>query len=760
MPRDAQHEARSTPALGRAIFVATTFLAAFLIFLVQPMVGKRLLPWFGGTPGVWTVCLAFYQTALFAGYAYAHFLIRVVSPRLQLGLHSILVAGAVFAPSVLPERAPTADAVSSPEADILMLLVRHVLLPFMVLAATGPLVQAWFARRYPERSPYPLYAVSNFGSMLALFIYPFFLEPQIGLVDTAEYWEAGFVIAVLFVLLTAILALLPESGGAQSVTAPEIPGTSRLGSELGKKTGPNPGEEAGRPSVTPSVIGLWFALSAGAVVMLNGLTNRLCLDIASVPFLWILPLATYLATFVIAFSSDAAYRRKPLFALVIALLATSAYQLLGSDRINTDPHSGLAVAFESLPAVIAYYILLLFGVCSILHGELHRLRPATQSLTLFYLCVSAGGATGGLFVGLAAPRLFSGYTEFGIGLALFLGLGAYAAARERGGVRRTWGGLNWRLRVVGVLGLSLIGYEVFISIRVHPSQTHEGRNFFGVLRVLESGEGEDSVRFMMHGTTLHGTQYTEGVWSTTPTSYFGRASSLATVMRMRPKGRPARVAVIGLGAGTIAAYARPKDSFRFYEIDPAVVYLARDSGDFTYLEKSQGEIEIRTGDGRLGLEIEQARGERQDFDILIVDAFSGDAVPVHLLTREAFEIYEDALAPDGIIALHLSNRHFDLTPIVARVGAELGLDHLMIASRRVPAWRTNPSKWVFLSNRRERLETMRLASRVQLEQLRIPSAAHRFVRIASSPLDRVPLWSDDFTNLFRSLRRDSEGEAP
>ncbi len=531
-----------------------------------------------------------------------------------------------------------------------------------------------------------------------------------------------------------------------------------LGNESEKGTAPIPDEGASRPLVTPSVIALWLALSAGAVFMLNGLTNRLCLDIASVPFRWILPLATYLATFVISFSSDSAYRQKPLFGLVIALLATSAYQLLGTDRTNTDPHSGLAVAFESLPAVITYYTLLLFGVCSILHGELHRLRPATQSLTLFCLCVSAGGAMGGLFVGLAAPHLFGGYTEFGVGLALFLTLGVYAAAREQGGVRPAWDGLNWRLRAAGVLGLCLVGYEVFISIRVHPSQIREERNFFGVLRIVEAGEGEDAVRFMMHGTTLHGTQYTEGAWKTTPTSYFGRPSALATLMRMRPKGRPARVAVIGLGAGTIAAYARPKDNFRFYEIAPAVVYLARDAGVFTCLDESQGEIEIRTGDGRLVLEIEQARGERQDFDILIVDAFSGDAVPVHLLTREAFEIYEKALAPEGIIAVHVSNRHFDLTPIVARVGVEFGLDHLMIVTKPVPAWRTNPSKWVFLSNRRERLETMRFASRVQLMQLRFPSEVHRFVQIVSSQLDRVPLWSDDFTNLFGALRRNSETE--
>lgn len=731
MSSDATSAQRRSASPGVVAFVLAIFLSAFLIFLVQPMVGKRVLPWFGGAPGVWTVCLAFYQTALFAGYAYAHLLIRFAPPRVQLLVHALLVASALAAPSVLPQREAMPGTEWSPEARILVLLLGHVLLPFMVLASTGPLVQSWFARCHPDRSPYPLYAVSNLGSLLALFAYPFLLEPRLGLAETGEYWAVGFAAVGALVLGTAALALRPAPEGA---SARDIE------------------EEAGRPAVTPGVIALWLALSAAAVVMLNGLTNRLCLDIASVPFLWVLPLATYLATFVIAFSSDRAYRRAPLFALVIGLLALSAFQLAWTDRTNTDAHSGLAMIFTSLSAVILYYTALLFGACFILHGELHRLRPAARSLTLFYLCVSAGGAMGGLFVGLAAPRLFDGYAEFGFGLALVLLLGGYAAARERGGVRAAWSGAGWPVRVAASFALLLAASEAYLAVRTHPAQVHQERNFFGVLRVLEAGEGDSAMRAMMHGTTLHGTQYLEGAWRRSPTSYYGQASSLATAMQARPPGRGARVAVIGLGAGTIAAYARPGDLFRFYEIDPAVIRLARDTGDFTYLSEARGRVEVRQGDGRLSLETEQAAGEAQNYDLLVIDAFSGDAVPVHLLTREAFETYRRSLAPGGVIALHFSNRHFDLMPVLARISVSLGMAHLQVVTRPVPTWRTNPSAWVFVAEQPARLDAFPRVSRSQLQRLRVPSEAHTFSRTTGEGLASVRLWTDDFTDLFGALK--------
>ncbi len=745
MSRRALHDERIRSRLGPLVFVATIFLSACLIFFIQPMVGKRVLPWFGGAPGVWTLCLAFYQSALFAGYAWAHLVIRGMTPRVQLAAQGALVGAALLAPSVLPERAALPETDASPEASILGLLLRHVLLPFMVLASTGPLVQAWFAQRYPERSPYPLYAVSNLGSMLALFVYPFLVEPRLGLLDTGRAWESAFVVVGLLVLSTGALALR-SNAHKRAATPTGAPPASRVGA-----AGPDEGDGA---PVSGGQVALWLALSGGAVVILNGLTNRLCLDIASVPFLWILPLATYLLSFVFAFSSDRAYHRGLFFSLALALLVLSVYQLYGSGQSNTDPHSGLTVAFHSLTGIILFYTALLFVVCMILHGELHRLRPPARSLTLFYLCVSGGGALGGLFVGIAAPRLFDGYVEFGVGLALCLLLAGWAAARERGGLGPSWRALGWAPRAALLLGLALVGHEAFLSLRSHPFQIHQERNFFGVLRVLEAGEGPSARRVMMHGTTLHGTQYLKGDWRGTPTSYFGQASPLATVMRTRPLKRSARVGIIGLGAGTIAAYARPGDRFVFYEIDPAVTRLAGESGLFSYLADHAEEVEVRGGDGRLLLEAEQARGDRQDYDILIIDAFSGDAVPVHLLTREAFQIYRRTLARGGVIALHSSNRHFDLMPVIARASAELGLEHLLITSAAAPTWRTNPSAWAFLSESRPRLDLLRRASRDQLSQLGLAPASHQFERRLHAALETIPLWSDDYTDLIGALKAD------
>lgn len=720
-----------------ALYVVAIAVPAFLIFLVQPMVGKRILPWFGGAPGVWAVCLAFYQTTLFAGYAYAHGLIRLASPSWQVVVHAAVVAVAVLGPGVLPWPRPEAIDAAAPIPQILGLLVWHVAAPFAVLAATGPLVQVWFARRHPERSPYPLYAVSNAGSMAALLAFPFLIEPHLGLDRVGRLWSAAFVGAMALVLVVAALARRP---GAR-------PG--------GAKPSVDPGADTRvPPEVTPGLVLLWIGLAAAAVIVLNGITNRLCLDIASVPFLWIVPLAAYLLTFIVCFSSQRTYARAPFFGLLIVLLAVSAVELLFSDRNEIAGQAGLLIRFGSLPAIVAYYTALLFVLCTIAHGELYRLRPRTESLTAFYLCVSGGGALGGLFVGIAAPSLFDGYAEYAWGLVGVVVLAGIAGARASRGLETEVRRSRPVVRVAVVVGVALVAFDLAQALRPSPAQSHQERNFFGVLRVIEQGEGPHASKTLMHGSTLHGAQFQSRRGRALPTSYYGPASSLAAALATRPGEPPARVGIVGLGVGTIAAYGRPGERFRFYEIDPAVVRIARDDGTFHFLADSAAQVEVRVGDARRRLEDEQQESGSQGFDVLVIDAFTSDAVPVHLMTAEAFAVYRDALAEQGLLAVHVSNRHFQLRRLVAKLGRAVGLAHLHVQTKDVPARQTHRSRWVFLARDPERLARIEGSSRVVSERLGLAPGTHRFARTPEDVLEATPLFTDDYSDLFGLLAWD------
>ena len=385
-------QAGAGPRLFQLLFVGTIFASAFLIFLVQPVVGKRILPWFGGAPGVWTLCLAFYQATLFLGYAYAHLLIRYTRPSLQLIIHGLFFTAAVLTLPVLPGDAWKPDALGEPSTSILVILSVNVALPFFVLAATGPLIQAWFARRYADRSPYPLYAVSNVGSLLALIAYPILIEPRLSLFSTGSLWSIAFSVTGVAVLGCAALALRNRAGAVTGAA-----------SSLQSTHAPQPARLA-----------LWFLLAGAAVVVLMGVTNQLCLDLASVPFLWILPLVAYLTSFILCFGSERAYQRAP----YIALAGVAFLFCYGVPLWRPFVPISFYALFASAPAQIALHCLLLFTSCMVLHGELYRLRPAAHSLTTFYLCVSGGGALGGILVGIVAPRIFDGYYELPLGLAL------------------------------------------------------------------------------------------------------------------------------------------------------------------------------------------------------------------------------------------------------------------------------------------------------------------------------------------------------
>jgi len=713
------------------LFVVAILASAFLIFLVQPMVGKRILPWFGGTPSVWTLCLAFYQTTLFVGYAYAHLLIRFAGPVAQLGIHGLVVAAAFIALPVLPGEGWQPADVTNPSGKILAMLISNVALPFIALASTGPLVQAWFARSYPNRSPYPLYAVSNLGSFAALFAYPFFLEPRLPLSTTGNLWSYAFAATAVAVLGCAFVARRAQ---------PHEQTTSVTDSEQ-------------RPEQLEAThVALWILLAGSAVILLMGVTNSICLDIASVPFLWVLPLATYLLTFILCFASERNYQPIPYVILTLCAftltLGLRFTLVLGRPLFSSDVGASITTLIHSVYVQVPAYCALLFGACMIMHGELYRLRPPPRSLTAFYLCISGGGALGGLFVGLLAPILFDDYHEARIGLGLTMLLFVVALAARTKTTKRTRAS-RWRRRVAAPLCFGLGIYALLPPTR--DVDIYAERSFFGVIRVSEFSNNAVRQRQLISGTTLHGVQFFGTKGRPKASSYFGRATGIAAAF-LRPKGVPTRFGLIGLGVGTLTAYGLEGDVFRYYEIDPTVVHIARDSGYFTFLEASRADVEIVVGDGRLAIAHEQAQSGSQQFDFLILDAFNSDAIPVHLLTTEAFRVYANALAENGVLAAHVSNRHFELLPLVARVGLEVGLQSLVVKTALALQFRSQRSDWILLSRNPQRLNQLAKSVQQRTKALGLPPNHARVQRLSRATLENVPLWSDDYSDLLGVLR--------
>lgn len=718
---------------GRVVLYASAiFASAFLIFLVQPMVGKRILPWFGGVPAVWTLCLAFYQTTLFLGYAYAHLVIRFVRPGLQLALHALAVGAAIASLPVLPEAPPDSLIDTDPTMAVLRLLTSNVAMPFLVLASTGPLVQVWFARAHPSLSPYPLYAVSNLGSFLALFVFPFVLEPRLSLSETGRLWTWGFVATGLAVLACA----LPTTGKRGAGAAPTIarsPATSAADAQDDPPGALGADSQGADGGVVRSL--LWLGLSGSAVIVLMGVTNKLCLDVASIPFLWIAPLATYLVTFILCFSSERAYRRVPFVTAAVA-----------SFGITLAIEPGELVVYQ----VLAYCVLL-FSTCMCLHGELYRARPAARSLTRFYLFVSGGGALGGLLVGIVSPLVFDDYYELQTGLIASASMLLAVCASDPNSLLR-WDGWGGRWRIVAPLVLIACGAVGWVELRPDPLVIHKERSFFGVLAVHELPDAMGGRRTLTNGTTVHGLQFQSKSARRLPTSYYGRATGLGLAITSRSRKLGSRIGVIGLGVGTLAAYGREGDRMRFYEIDPVVTKLAGPGGYFTFVEDSKADVEFVLGDARLSIEAEQERSGSQEFDLLILDAFSSDAIPIHLLTREAFEGYFRALARDGLMAVHVSNRHFQLMGLVARMAAEFGAHSLQVRTRPAPDLQSGLSDWVLIMRDSDDLTRLLMRIEKRHRALDLPPGSIILRRGSEANLDAFPLWTDDYSDLLRVIR--------
>ena len=676
-----------------SLYAVTIFVGAFLLFQVQPLIAKFILPWFGGSPAVWTTCMLFFQVALLAGYGYAHLALSRLGRRqwvVQVGLLVLAVATLPIVPGERWKPVTSAD----PTWRILGLLSVSVGLPYLTVAATGPLLQGWLARVAPGRSPYRLYALSNLASLGALLTYPVVVEPMLTRRAQAIVWSVGF---FGFAILCAVCAFLSRSGVAM------------------QSHGAKP--QAAKTSVFTRL--LWVLLPACGTMLLLATTNKICQEVAVIPFLWIVPLSLYLLTFVIAFDGPRWYRRGVmLWLLPVAVAGVTTVMFLGS---------GFVIAVQ-----LGTYCAALFIACMICHGELARLKPPAAGLTGYYLMLSAGGALGGVFVAIAAPLLFVTYFEYPLSLIVTGVLAMSVLFTDRSSSLYN-GRPNWAWLCMITLSM-LMGYFLIASHLQEPGRVvAAARSFYGAISVVERDEDRSLAHnyLMRHGGITHGLQFASDEERRTPTTYYGRTSGAGLLLQHFMKGSPRRVGAVGLGAGTLATYGQSGDVFRFYEINPQVLDFAQTY--FTFLRDSPAKVEHVLGDARLSLE----REPDQHFDVLVLDAFNGDAIPVHLLTREAFDLYRGHLNRGGVIAVHITNQHLDLRPIVQGAADYLGLKTLLVLDDQGED-KHNPqftSLWMLMS-----------ADEAFLKSLPI--------RPFTQTPSKVPptLWTDDRSSLFPILR--------
>ena len=686
-------------------FAVAIFLSSYLLFQVQPMIARYILPWFGGGPAVWTACMLFFQVALLGGYAYAHLLSARLSRRRQYILHVALLALSLASLPITPSVSWRPSAAQDPNLQILLLLAFSVGFPYIMVSSTAPLLQRWFSLANPGRSPYRLYALSNVGSLLGLLTYPFAVEPNLGLGTQTALWSGGY---ALFALTCAWAGrfLLSDRSDRSDVPALKQPDA----------------ETVSAPSSQVRL--LWLALPACASLMLVAITNHVCQDVAVVPFLWVLPLSLYLLSFILCFDGERWYDRRVWIPLLAVALFSSPWLLEGD---------------LDLVPLVGCFMALLFACCMVCHGELVRLRPPAAKLTSFYLATSAGGALGGLFVTLIAPAIFVGYWELHLGLAVTFTLAAWSLARDARakGVRL---GPSWAPAVVILGGLGVMVLALRENITDFYDETiAASRSFYGILRVREDADVSEARRRrrIYHGGIKHGVQYVSPQLRRLNVSYYSAGSGLSVAIKYHPKRldhRSLHIGVVGLGAGAIAGHAVEGDRVRFYEIDPDVEKFAHQY--FTYLADSMGRVKIVLGDARLSMERELETGDRQEFDVLALDAFSGDAIPIHLLTLEALELYWKHLRPDGVLVVHISNLNLELWPVVKAGARATGKDIIYIKNLKKRSAGISRATWVLLSNNRELLEHPQVRERIW----KTPSG-----------WDKEILWTDDHANLFEVL---------
>jgi SAM-dependent methyltransferase len=675
-----------------ALYAVTIFASAFLLFQIEPMIAKMVLPWFGGSAAVWTTCLLFFQTVLLAGYLYAHVAVNRLAPRTLVWLHLALLAASLTLLPVIPNPAWKPMGNEDPSWRILGLLAVTLGLPYLLLSATSPMVQAWYARTHQQAAPYRLFALSNAGSMLALVTYPLLVEPKLSTKHQAWGWSAGY---VAYVVLCGAVAWGARHG----------------------RTLPDEAAEGEPPGWKLQL--MWLSLAACGSTLLLAVTNHLTQNVASIPFLWILPLALYLLSFILCFEGRGWYQRGTFLKLGVVALGMMAYAL-GNNFLNL-----------KLGALIPVFASGLVACCMVCHGELARLKPSHQHLTSFYLMISVGGALGGVLVGLVAPHFFTGYFELQIALVWCAVMMVIVLRPGSSGIEQRWLALAvWIGVMVATVGMAgYLGYEVR---EFRSGSRLLVRNFYGALRVNDEGDGveEAQIRKLTHGTINHGEEFMDDARHMQPTTYYGYKSGIGLTIVEAERRLGLRVGVIGLGAGTIAAYGRPGDVYRFYDINPLVIGIAR--SQFRFVPESKGKVEVVLGDARLSME----RESPQNYDILAVDAFSSDSIPIHLLTGEAFALYFRHLQPGGVLAVHVSNKHLDLAPVVDVAARALGKHAMLIDTEDDDDNAVFSASWVMVSGRQSYFQ-------------------FPLIQAAATPITgnaRLRMWTDDYSNLFQILK--------
>jgi hypothetical protein len=678
------------------LYGVTVFLGAFLLFLVEPMAAKQLLPALGGSSAVWLTCLVFFQTALLLGYLYAHWLTRTAfdgGPR-RIYL-SLLATAVVLLVAQIIHRPNLCHGADHPVTTIFLALTVTIGLPFLLLAATSPLLQVLFARSQGGKVPYRLFALSNTGSLLALIAYPTLVEPNLTLKLQRALWSAGF---VLYAVLCAMLVRQTPSA------APLEPA----------------GAQQAAPLATGATKWLWFLLPMAAAMQLTAVTGHLTVNIAAIPLLWMLPLAVYLLSFIIAFEFPALYRRGLVVRLLVVMLASLGYAI---SKTDVSLPIGVAILFFLVEAFLA---------CLFCHAETYALRPQRAALngsqigsqtTLFYLLIAAGGAAGTFFIGILSPLIFS--ANYDLAISFFV-TSALAVAV-------TWND-GWPQRLLWSTCSALL---MFFAIMLHTAYARDAilevRNFYGTLRVKQSTPPPQAftVRMLLNGAIQHGTQIFSPGLSRTPTTYYAEDSGIGFALRFccgagSDPVLPRYIGIVGLGTGTLAAYGKPGDRIRFYEINPQVRPIAENL--FTYLRDSGAQITYADGDARASL----TREAPQSFDVLAIDAFSGDAIPLHLLTTEALVLYKKHLAPNGILAFHVSNQYLDLAPEITLLATSAGMKAELVESSPDAARGTFRSTWVLLTTSPIFFTEPEIAAAIQ-------------------PMPTLPglrLWTDDYSSLL------------
>jgi SAM-dependent methyltransferase len=670
-------------------YAAAIFLSAFLLFQVQPLIAKFILPWFGGSAAVWSAALLFFQLLLLAGYLYAHCIIRYLKPKQQFWTHATLLVLSLATLPVVPSAIWKPSGAGDPTLRILLLLAATIGLPYALLSATSPLLQAWYMRTHEATIPYRLFALSNFGSMLAILSYPFVIEPRVALPRQAIVWSLGYGAFVILCLFAAW----------NSSAAPK----------------PNPDRQQGDSSA-PQLVHqiLWIALAACASILLLAVTSHLTQNIAPIPLLWIAPLSLYLLSFILCFESDRLYNR----AIFLALLVAALY-LLTKDASSLQHNADVT---RLVPALCGA----LFVCCMVCHGELARRRPHPRYLTQFYLMVATGGAIGGLFVALAAPRLFNSYIELPVGMVLCAALVTCVLWKD---VPRLW-----VRSAAAVLTIAFAGYLIRNGAVESRAYSLSVRNFYGVLHVRDdpAWKGIPAQRLLIHGTINHGSQLKLPGGDRIPTSYFGTGSGINRALRTLGERGPIRIGIIGLGAGVTATLARAGDTLHYYEINPLVVEVAK--SQFGFWNACPAEKRLFLGDGRLVLE----GLSDEHLDLLAIDAFSSDAIPSHLLAAEAYRTYLRHLNPGGVLAIHITNRYLDLEPVVAEGAAANNFTGIIVDDAGVDEDYYSPSTWILLSRVPAFFEHQNFHDKYAIGKLQTKAGFRG--------------WTDDYSNIVQILQ--------